>query len=171
MPDPDDASSMMSRVSTASSDASVPPSPPPQKKEKEKEKGHRKSLSASLSILSGSSRNASRTSFDGRLDSPSPQKPVKLWRENQRISLRAFLRNLLNDPQIAASNAMREFLTHDPITLNEEELMDEERRRAMDEIRLEEQRKFFEIASKRARELDVYMESFRREIVESSKFQ
>lgn len=65
---------------------------------------------------------------------------------------------------------MMHFLSHDPITLNEEELMDEGRRRAMDEIRLEEQKKFFEIASKRARELDVYMEGFRREIVENSTY-
>ena len=40
----------------------------------------------------------------------------------------------------------------------------------MDEIRVEEQRRFYEIARQRARELDVYMESFRRDIVESSKF-
>ncbi|KAI5796581.1 hypothetical protein EDC01DRAFT_651940 [Geopyxis carbonaria] len=133
----------------------------------EANRGHKKaqSLSVSLGFSNGSkSRNVSRTSLDDR---PRDQ-PISLWRENQRVSLRAFIRNLLHDPQIAGSAAMRRFLLSDPITLNEEERMDESRRRAMDEIRLEEQRKFYEVARKRARELDVYMESFRREIVESN---
>lgn len=65
---------------------------------------------------------------------------------------------------------MNKFLLNEPIVLNEEEKIDEERRRAMDRIRIEEQRRFYEIARQRARELDVYMESFRREIVEASEF-
>lgn len=65
---------------------------------------------------------------------------------------------------------MNKFLLNEPIELNEEEKIDEERRRAMDKIRIEEQRRFYEIARQRARELDVYMESFRREIVEASEF-
>lgn len=39
----------------------------------------------------------------------------------------------------------------------------------MDTVRIEEQKKFYEIARQRAAELDVYMEQFRRDIVESSK--
>jgi hypothetical protein len=74
----------------------------------------------------------------------------------------------LEDKQVANSMAMAKFLLEDPVKLNEEERTDEDRRRAMDEIRLEEQRKFYEAARERARELDVYMESFRKEIVESS---
>lgn len=65
---------------------------------------------------------------------------------------------------------MARFLLNEPIQLNEEEKIDEQRRREMDNIRIEEQRRFYEIARQRARELDVYMESFRREIVEASKF-
>lgn len=64
---------------------------------------------------------------------------------------------------------MQDFLTHDPVKLNEEELEDLDRRKAMDEKRIEEQRKFYEIARQRAKELDVYMEKFRRDIVERSK--
>jgi hypothetical protein len=63
---------------------------------------------------------------------------------------------------------MADFLTRDPITLNEEEITDMERRKEMDAKRIEEQRQFYEIARKRAAELDVYMEKFQREIVESS---
>jgi len=65
---------------------------------------------------------------------------------------------------------MSEFLTGNPITLNEEELRDIELRKEMDEKRMEEQRQFYEIARKRARELDVHMEKFRRDIVESSGY-
>ena len=94
---------------------------------------------------------------------------VVLYRETQRVSLRAFLRTFLQNQQIAESKAMREFLTADPIRrLNEEEMGDIERRKAMDEKRIVEQKQFYEIARQRARELDVYMERFRRDIVESS---
>lgn len=65
---------------------------------------------------------------------------------------------------------MEEFLTARPITLNEEELLDIKRRKSADAARIEEQEKFYEIARQRAAELDVYMEKFRRSIVEESKF-
>ena len=92
-----------------------------------------------------------------------------LYREDQRVSLRAFLRTLLQNEQVAHSKAMHEFLSANPVRINEEEMIDIERRKEMDEKRIEEQRRFYEIARQRARELDVYMERFRRDIVESSK--
>lgn len=95
---------------------------------------------------------------------------VTLYREDQRVSLRAFLRTLLQNEQIAESKAMRQFLTANPITPNEEEMMDIQRRKEMDAKRIEEQRRFYEIARQRAKELDVYMEKFRRDIVERSMF-
>lgn len=93
---------------------------------------------------------------------------VTLYREDQRVSLRAFLRIFLQNKQIAESKAMYEFLTGNPIRLNEEEMGDIIRRKEMDERRIEEQRRFYEIARQRAKELDVYMERFRRDIVENS---
>lgn len=93
---------------------------------------------------------------------------VTLYREDQRVSLRAFLRIFLQNKQIAESKAMYEFLTGNPIRLNEEEMGDIMRRKEMDERRIEEQRRFYEIARQRAKELDVYMERFRRDIVENS---
>lgn len=92
-----------------------------------------------------------------------------LYREDQRVSLRAFLRTLLQNEQIAQTKAMHGFLTANPVRINEEEMVDIQRRKEMDEKRIEEQRQFYEIARQRARELDVYMERFRRDIVESSK--
>ncbi|GAW15971.1 hypothetical protein ANO14919_053930 [Xylariales sp. No.14919] len=110
-----------------------------------------------------------RTSIEGRLSpvTPSPKaENTTLWREDQRISLRAFLRYLLQNPQIAQSNAIQEFLTRTPITPSDEDIDDIHQRKAVDAKRMEEQREFFEIARKRAAELDVYMEQFRQDIVE-----
>jgi len=83
---------------------------------------------------------------------------VVLFRENQRISLRAFLRSLLHNEQIAKTTAMRDFLTKNPMTPKDEDVDDIMRRKRMDEKRVEEQRKFYEVARKRAAELDIYME-------------
>ena len=85
---------------------------------------------------------------------------VILWRENQRISLRAWIRSLLHNPQVANTKAMMEFLSGNPITPTDEDVDDIVRRKAIDEKRIEEQKKFYEIARKRAAELDEYMEQF-----------
>ncbi len=53
---------------------------------------------------------------------------------------------------------MEEFLTADPITLTDDEVEDIARRKLMDKKRVEEQKQFYEVARKRAAELDVYME-------------
>jgi len=53
---------------------------------------------------------------------------------------------------------MEDFLTRDPITPKDEDVVDIAQRVLMDEKRLREQAKFYEIARKRAAELDVYME-------------
>lgn len=61
---------------------------------------------------------------------------------------------------------MQEFLTRDPITPRDEDVDDIVRRAEVDKKRVEEQKKFYEIARKRAADLDVYMEEFRQDIVE-----
>ncbi|KOS19550.1 PX domain-containing protein [Escovopsis weberi] len=77
-------------------------------------------------------------------------------------------RNLRNElpGRIANTKAMHDFLTGDPITPTDEDVEDIIRRKVVDEKRVEEQKKFYEIARKRAAELDEYMEQFRRDIVE-----
>jgi PX domain len=94
---------------------------------------------------------------------------VIIYRETSRVSLRAGLRHLLGNDRCAQSIAMKEFLTKDPITLTEEELLDIERRKELDEKRMREQQQFYEVARARAAELDVHMEKFRRDIVENSR--
>ncbi|KAI4177921.1 MAG: hypothetical protein LQ343_000005 [Gyalolechia ehrenbergii] len=118
--------------------------------------GHRRNAS------SQADRSSPRASGEYR------REHVTLYREDQRVSLRAFLRTCLQNSQIARSKALEEFLTSNPVKLNEEELEDLDRRKAMDEKRIEEQKRFYEIARQRAKELDVYMERFRRDIVESN---
>lgn len=123
--------------------------------------GHKRNGSAASSL-----RASPRPSMDERPLSPySPQSPwrqsdVVLHRESQRISLRAFLRSLLQNPQIAQTKAMQDFLTRDPTTLKDEDYVDIMRRKSVDEKRVEEQKKFYEIARKRAADLDIYMEQY-----------
>ena len=119
-------------------------------------------------VAKGHGRSLSTHSHRSARSSGEFAPKVTLYRENQRVSLRAFLRTFLQNKQIAESKTMSEFLTASPIKLNEEELLDKNRRKEMDEKRIEEQKRFYEIARERARELDVYMERFRRDIVESS---
>ncbi|KAL7936296.1 hypothetical protein V8C35DRAFT_297436 [Trichoderma chlorosporum] len=124
------------------------------------------------SAKSNRSKNVAspRPSADGHVSSgtgtPDGKSEYVLWRENQRVSLRAFLRSLLHNPQIANTKAMSEFFSGDPITPTDEDVVDILRRKALDEKRMEEQKEFYEIARRRAAELDEYMEHFRRDIVE-----
>lgn len=53
---------------------------------------------------------------------------------------------------------MQEFLSGDPLTPTDDDVEDISRRKTVDEKRMEEQREFYEIARKRAAELDEYME-------------
>jgi len=133
------------------------------------------SLSGTVTPTHG--RNLSTTSIDSRGRSPRPsvdstnqnrKQPIVLFRENQRVSLRASLRGMLSNEQVARSSTMEEFLTRDPIVLNEEEMIDIERRKEMDERRIEEQKQFYLIARQRAAELDVHMEKFRRDVIENN---
>ncbi|KAL4918817.1 hypothetical protein BDW62DRAFT_210213 [Aspergillus aurantiobrunneus] len=113
------------------------------------------------------SRSLSSVRKSSRASAETPRETV-LYREEQRISLRAFLRTLLQNKRLAESKALEEFLTADPIVPSQEETLDMERRKEVDGNRIEEQKRFYEIARQRAAELDVYMENFRRDIVESN---
>lgn len=92
--------------------------------------------------------------------SPGKTDNVVLFRESQRISLRSFLRSLLQNQQIAQTKAMQEFLTRDPIKLSDEDVVDIMRRKSVDAKRMDEQKQFYEIARKRAADLDIYMEQW-----------
>lgn len=76
---------------------------------------------------------------------------------------------MLQNEAIARSAAMTDFLERDSIKLTEDERQDIERRKDIDDRRMAEQKQFYEIAKKRAAELDIHMEKFRRDIVERSE--
>jgi hypothetical protein len=151
----------------ASSASSISDDPPPEPESHSSGGGLRGYL------FSSHKRNSSTTSLGKRSPRASGDNLVYqsarlLYREEQRVSLRAFLRTFLQNESIAQSNAMADFLTARPIEVNEEEMDDIDRRKVMDEKRIEEQKQFYEVARQRAAELDIHMEKFRREIVESN---
>ncbi|KIV77460.1 hypothetical protein PV11_09253 [Exophiala sideris] len=132
---------------------------------------HRRFKSANslaASISSATFGRSPRNSLSASREPSPSQQPVRLHREDQRVSLRAFLRTILQNPQVAETRSVADFFTLQPIKLNEEEMDDVARRKEMDARRLDEQRQFYEIARQRAAELDTYMEKFRRDIVESN---
>jgi hypothetical protein len=65
---------------------------------------------------------------------------------------------LLHNPQIANTKAVQEFLGGEQVVPTDDDIDDILRRKEVDEMRMEEQKKFYEIARKRAADLDEYME-------------
>ncbi|KAL4948226.1 hypothetical protein BDW69DRAFT_176880 [Aspergillus filifer] len=128
----------------------------------------RNTLAPSDIIARTRSRSRSSVRRSPRASAESLGKESVLFREEQRISLRAYLRTLLQNKRLAHSKALEEFLTLDPFIPGQDEIYDMERRKEVDAIRIEEQERFYEVARQRAAELDVYMEKFRRDIVESN---
>lgn len=128
-----------------------------------------RNLAPSDIVQRGRSRSRSSVRKSPRSSAERPRETV-LFREEQRISLRAYLRTILQNKRLAESKALEEFLTADPFVPGQEETLDMGKRKEVDAIRIEEQKRFYEIARQRAAELDVYMEKFRRDIVESSEF-
>lgn len=97
------------------------------------------------------------------------QPTVKLTGESQRLSLRAFLRSCASISSVAESDIMRSFLIEHSFLIKDltpAETADMKRRIEADKQRLEEQFRFFQIASQRARELDHYMAEFKKELIQ-----
>ncbi|KAK9474268.1 uncharacterized protein V1510DRAFT_361350 [Dipodascopsis tothii] len=129
------------------------------------------------SASSGSSRRTIKSKLHVRarpalsqLSSPAPAgEALQLPGELQRLSLRAFLRSLLEIPAVAESPVLVAFLTEGGFGaagLTGEEKDDMDVRHKLDTIRFNEQMRFFQIAKRRARELDEYMASFKKDIVQ-----
>ncbi|PHH60404.1 hypothetical protein CDD81_1682 [Ophiocordyceps australis] len=166
--DDSDASSISSTstrltVNTTEADSSPSLLSPTDGRQSHRRPGSGSSISSlrSKSRLSNESRRNLASS-----ESRNGDETFVLWRESQRVSLRAWLRSLVHNPQVASSKAVHDFLGGNPITPSDDDIEDIMRRRAVDEKRIEEQKKFYEIARRRAADLDEYMEQFRRDIVE-----
>lgn len=106
--------------------------------------------------------------------SPKPaQQPVKLVREKQRLSFRAYLRGLIAIPAIAKSQTLLEFLFRDQIRggLTKEQQDDIAQRRLMDTKRVEDQLEFLRLATARARELESHLTEFKQDLMEPNGLQ
>ncbi|SCZ88744.1 BZ3500_MvSof-1268-A1-R1_Chr10-3g03075 [Microbotryum saponariae] len=118
------------------------------------------------------SNNSPRQSID-ESSSAHMSAPVKLRnipslaRERNRLTLRAYLRSLLNNPVLAATGAFQSFLVESPIELSPMEMRDVELREEMDRIREEEARSFRSEVDERVAELEAYLRTFREHLVQS----
>lgn len=91
---------------------------------------------------------------------------IKLPRERQRVSVRAYLRELLAVPAVSKSQTFLEFLFRDQLrSLSPGEHEDIGRRRAMDVKRVEDQLEFLRMATLRARELEEHMTEFKQDMM------
>ena len=92
-----------------------------------------------------------------------------LSRERNRLTLRAYLRTLLANPVLAASDAFQSFLLETPIQLTSTEVRDVEIREEMDRIREEEVRSFRIEVEERVEELERHLRGFREDLVQSGQ--
>ncbi|GAA5856145.1 hypothetical protein JCM8547_003002 [Rhodosporidiobolus lusitaniae] len=94
-----------------------------------------------------------------------PQHVPSLARERNRLTLRAYLRHLLNNPVLASSSAFQSFLVESPLTLSPREEQDVLIREEMDRIREQEAKSFRAEVDERVEELEGYLRMFREELV------
>ena len=88
------------------------------------------------------------------------------YRENDRLSLRAWLHQLIKSPQLAKSSALKKFLTQNPITFTMEEEKDTLKREQADKNREIEQEKFQAELDKRVHELNDTLDVLKKEILQ-----
>lgn len=99
------------------------------------------------------------------LDEPGASTPVPLSREKNRLTLRAYLQNILSMPEVANSPVMRSFLLSSPITLTGGEMTDVQRRMEADAVREEGRRRFREEAERRVEKLREGLAQFKGDIL------
>ena len=116
--------------------------------------------------VSGTSASLGRPEY-GSNDSlplsptPTAAPSLRLAREKNRLTLRAYLHSLISSITIASSPVIRSFLLSDPTTLSHEELEDAHRREEADRTRDEGRKQF-------AKEISVRVDSL-RDLVKSVK--
>ncbi|CAK9782241.1 hypothetical protein CC85DRAFT_282255 [Cutaneotrichosporon oleaginosum] len=99
------------------------------------------------------------------LDEPRASIPVPLSREKNRLTLRAYLQNILSMPEVANSPVMRSFLLSSPIALTPGESSDVQRRMEADAVREEGRRRFREEAERRVEKLREGLAQFKGDIL------
>lgn len=120
----------------------------------------------------GGGPNASAT-FDSDNNVPINEHapPVILSRERNRVTLRAYLRVLLQTQEIANSAILRGFLTAETTTLTAAEEADAAKREEMDRLREAEADKFRSEVEHRVKELDKHLRAFKDDLVKKDGLQ
>lgn len=85
---------------------------------------------------------------------PTAAPSLRLSREKNRLTLRAYLHTLLSSATIGSSPVLKSFLLSDPTTLTEEEFEDARRRQEADRTREEGRKRF-------AKEISARVDSLR----------
>lgn len=111
-----------------------------------------------------SSSSASPSSSSTSVNQGSTSIP-RLARERNRLTLRAYLRTLLNNEALASQDAFRDFLIAKPIQLSKAELDDVRAREDMDRLREQERARFKGEIESRVAELERALRSFREDMV------
>ena len=110
----------------------------------------------------GQSSAASTASSNGQ---QSQQGPVPLSREKNRLTLRAYLQNILSFPEVINSPVLRSFLLSGPTQLTPAESQDSQRRLEADAVREEGRRRFREEAEKRIEALREGLTQFKGDVL------
>lgn len=97
---------------------------------------------------------------------PGEQEIVKLSREKNRLTLRAYLKSLLVIPELADSVTMRAFLTSEPTNLTPDEVRDAAVREALDVARQSEAARFAAEATARVQALQTHLAAFKADLVQ-----
>ncbi|KAI7865604.1 hypothetical protein BDF14DRAFT_1730026 [Spinellus fusiger] len=89
-----------------------------------------------------------------------------LYREKDRVLLRGFLRRVASEPDLAESTLVAEFLQKNPIQLTSSELLEAERRHAIDHRREEEEQQFRAHVDQKVADLNGLLALLKQQIVQ-----
>ncbi|KAI8331583.1 hypothetical protein BC941DRAFT_438751 [Chlamydoabsidia padenii] len=113
-------------------------------------------------------RSSFSSSASSLLKSPKSSRPATtstLYREKDRILLRVFLHQIASQSRLAKSDIFEKFLTANPIKPNEKEQQDIDRRLAMDQIRVEEEKRFREKVDAQMDQLNDLLAMLKQQVV------
>ena len=110
----------------------------------------------------GSNPSTPSTSSTFEAEAP-PATPLS--REKNRLTLRAYLQNLLSFPFVINSPIVRSFLLSSPTTLTSAEVADSQRRLDADAVREEGRKRFREEAEKRIEALREGLNQFKGDVL------
>lgn len=112
-----------------------------------------------------SGENTPRSSGEGERPDFEQNEPGPLTREKNRLTLRAYLQNILTIYAVASSPIMRSFLLSGQMQLTPAEAADVQRRLEADAVREEGRRRFGEEAERRVEKLREGLAQFKGDVL------